>query len=92
MLADNLATMPRASDRAGHGAHVLAALWCSSSSPSRSWCSGLFPNQEQALYLTAVGLGLFMGAIGLFVAVFWQRRPSVAADAAALPASRGSSA
>ncbi len=35
---------------------------------------GLFPNQEQALYLTAVGLGLFMGAFHLFVMVFWQRR------------------
>ena len=35
---------------------------------------GPVPDQEQALYLTAVGLGLFMGALGLFVAVFWQRR------------------
>jgi hypothetical protein len=36
---------------------------------------GAVPNQEQALYLTAVALGLLMGALGLFVAVFW-RRPS----------------
>ena len=35
---------------------------------------GAAPDQEQALYLTAVGLGLFMGALGLFVAVFWRRR------------------
>jgi hypothetical protein len=33
---------------------------------------GVFPDQEQALYLTAVGLGLFMGSMGLFVAVFWS--------------------
>jgi hypothetical protein len=41
---------------------------------------GPFPSQEQALYLTAVGLGLFMSAIGLFVAVFWRRRLSIAGD------------
>jgi hypothetical protein len=33
---------------------------------------GPFPGQEQALYLTAVAVGLYMGAIALFVAVFWQ--------------------
>ena len=53
---------------------------------------GPFPNQEQALYLTAVALGLLMGALGLFVAVFWQRRPSVAADRGGVPASGGSGA
>ena len=52
---------------------------------------GLFPDQEQALYLTAVGLGLYMGAMGLFVMVFWQRRPQTAFDPAALPATGGSS-
>jgi hypothetical protein len=35
---------------------------------------GLFPDQESALYLTAVGLGLYMGAIGLFVMVFSRGR------------------
>ena len=40
---------------------------------------GPFPGQEPALYLTAVGLGLLMGALGLFVAVFWHRRPASAA-------------
>ena len=35
---------------------------------------GLFPDQEPALYLTAVGLGLYMGAIGLFVMVFSRGR------------------
>ncbi len=33
---------------------------------------GPFPDQEPALYLTAVAVGLYMGAISLFVAVFWQ--------------------
>jgi hypothetical protein len=37
---------------------------------------GPLPDREQALYLTAVGLGLFMGALGLFVSVFWARRPA----------------
>ncbi len=49
----------------------------------------LSPGQEQALYLTAVGLGLLMGALGLFVAVFWQRSPQTASDPAALPATGG---
>ena len=53
---------------------------------------GPFPDQEHALYLTAVGLGLFMGAMGLFVAVFWPGRPTVAAVRGDLPASQGSSA
>ncbi len=38
--------------------------------------SGLIPDREEALYLTAVGLGLFMAALGLFVTVFWQHRPA----------------
>ena len=33
---------------------------------------GPFPDQEQALYLTAVAIGLYIGAITLFVAVLWQ--------------------
>jgi hypothetical protein len=33
---------------------------------------GPFPDQEPALYLTAVAVGVYMGAIALFVAVFWQ--------------------
>jgi len=36
---------------------------------------GLFPDQTQALYLTAVGFGLYMGAIGLFATVFVKGRP-----------------
>jgi len=40
---------------------------------------GLFPGQEQALYVTAAALGLLMGALMLFVGVFWAR-PSVPAD------------
>jgi hypothetical protein len=51
-----------------------------------------FPDREQALYLTAVGLGLYMGAIGLFAMVFSQRHSQTASDPAALPATGGSSA
>lgn len=39
---------------------------------------GPFPNQEQALYLTAVALGLLMSALGMFVAVFWRQRSASA--------------
>ena len=39
---------------------------------------GLFPDQQEALYLSAVGLGLLMSALGLFVGAFWQGRPEVA--------------
>jgi FtsH-binding integral membrane protein len=53
---------------------------------------GLFPDQEPALYLTAVGLGLFMGALTLLFLVFSQRRPQTASDPAALPATGGSGA
>ncbi|HEU4673736.1 MAG TPA: hypothetical protein VFS32_12640 [Candidatus Limnocylindrales bacterium] len=35
---------------------------------------GLYPDQERALYLTAVALGLLMSALMLFVGVFWLRR------------------
>jgi hypothetical protein len=53
---------------------------------------GLFPDQEPALYLTAVGLGLVLGALTLLMLVFSQRRPHTASDPAALPATGGSSA
>jgi Na+/melibiose symporter-like transporter len=52
---------------------------------------GPFPNQEQALYLTAVGLGLYMGAMALFGMVFEQRPAQTASDPAELPATGGSS-
>jgi hypothetical protein len=39
---------------------------------------GVFPAQQEALYLSAVGLGLLMSALGLFVGVFWQQRPEAA--------------
>ena len=41
---------------------------------------GLVPDQEPALYLTAVGLGLYMGAIGLFAMVFSVGRPWTSAQ------------
>jgi hypothetical protein len=47
---------------------------------------GPAPDREQALYLTAVGLGLFMGAMGLFVAVFWPGGPQSASGPVDLPA------
>jgi len=47
---------------------------------------GPFPNQEQALYLTAVGLVLFVGAFTLLDLVVSQRRPLSASDSAALSA------
>jgi hypothetical protein len=53
---------------------------------------GLLPDQEPALYLTAVALGLVMGAFTLLWLVFSQRRPAMASDPAALPATGGSSA
>jgi hypothetical protein len=53
---------------------------------------GLFPDQEPALYLTAVGLGLFQGAFSLLMLVFSQGLPPTASDPAELPATRGSSA
>jgi hypothetical protein len=53
---------------------------------------GLFPDQEPALYLTAVGLGLFLGAFSLLMLVFSQGPPPTASDPAELPATGGSSA
>ena len=53
---------------------------------------GLLPAQEPALYLTAVALGLFMGAFTLLWLVFSQRRPQTASDPAELPATGGASA
>jgi len=53
---------------------------------------GLFPGQEQALYLTAVGLGLLLGVLSLLMLVFSQRRPQTAPDPVELPATGGSSA
>ncbi len=51
---------------------------------------GLFPDQEEALYLSAVGLGLFMSALGLFVGVFGP--PPEPVDAAERPARDGADA
>jgi len=90
-LAVNLATIPRAKIALVMGPtfwlpFVLAVLALA------LVVLGPFPDQEHALYLTAVALGLLMGALNLFVAVFWQRHPSVAADRGGPPASGGSSA
>jgi len=53
---------------------------------------GLFPDEEPALYLAAVVLGLFQGALILLMLVFPQRRRRTASDPAALPATAGASA
>jgi hypothetical protein len=39
---------------------------------------GLVPDQEPALYFTAVALGLFLAVLGLLLMVFSQRRPESA--------------
>jgi hypothetical protein len=53
---------------------------------------GPFPDQESAIYLTAVVLGLFVSAVALLMLVFLHRRPKTASNLAALPATGGSSA
>jgi hypothetical protein len=53
---------------------------------------GPFPDQEQALYLTAVGLGLFMGGLTLLFLVFSQGQPQMASGKMALPSTGDSSA
>jgi hypothetical protein len=51
---------------------------------------GLFPDQEPALYLTAVAVGLFGAALSLLGMVFLQGYASAAPDRAGLPATGGS--
>jgi len=85
-----LATAPRALVVLGAG----STIWLPTASLVLALALvvlGPFPDQEQALYLTAVGLGLFMGAIGLFALVFSQRRPAAPPDRAGLTAPGGSS-
>jgi hypothetical protein len=41
---------------------------------------GVAPAQDEALYLAAVGLGLFTAALSLFGLVFWQRRATQPGD------------
>jgi len=53
---------------------------------------GPVPDQEPALYLTAVELGLLGTAWTLLMLVFSQRRPQTPSDPAELPATGGSSA
>jgi hypothetical protein len=84
-LAANLASTPRAVIVLSYGTTIwlpTAALVLALSLV----LLGYFPDQEQALYLTAVGLGLFVSAMGLFVMVFGQRRPSAPSDQAGLAA------
>jgi hypothetical protein len=50
---------------------------------------GRLPDQEQALYLTAVGLGLYSGAVALLFIAFSQGRPQPASGDRAGPADQG---
>jgi hypothetical protein len=52
---------------------------------------GLFPDQEPALYLTAVGLVLSLGALTLLLLVVSRRRLAAASGRAELPATGGPS-
>lgn len=47
---------------------------------------GLFPDQEPALYLTAVVLGLFLAALTLAYLIFGHRPAATASDEAEVPA------
>ena len=53
---------------------------------------GLFPDQEPAIYLTAVAVGLFGAALSLLPLAFSQGHPGAASDPAELHATGGSSA
>jgi hypothetical protein len=90
-LAATLAVTPRMVTVAVYG----SALWLPTAALVLALALvvlGFFPDQERALYLTAVGLGLFMSATGLFVMVFERRRPHTASDPTALGSSGGPSA
>jgi len=52
---------------------------------------GLVPDQEPALYLTAVALVLFLAAFAFLMLVFTQGRPQTTSGPAELPATGGSS-
>lgn len=52
---------------------------------------GVLPDQEPALYLTAVAVGLCGAPLGLIGLVFLQRYPAAAPDRAEMPATGGSS-
>ena len=90
-IAANLAATPRAKIVVVYG----STIWLPTASLVLSLALvalGLFPDREQALYLTAVGLGLFMSAMGLLVMVLWQRVPSAVSDRAGLAATGSSTA
>jgi hypothetical protein len=74
-LADNLATTPRALIVAV----MVPTFWVPFVLAVLALAAvvlDLFPGHEQALYLSAVALGLLMSALMLFVGVFWLRRPT----------------
>ena len=77
VLADNLATVPPALT----ALVMVSTIWLPLALLVLALALvalGPFPNQEQALYLTAAALGLLLSALGMFVEVFWRRRPASA--------------
>ena len=91
--ATALAGMPRAV--AMVLVQSVAVVWLSTASVVLALALvalGLFPDQEPALYLTAVAVGLSGAALSLLALVFLQPYPAVASDPAAIPATGGSSA
>ena len=77
VLADNLATVPPALT----ALVTVSTIWLPLALLVLALALvalGPFPSQEQALYLTAAALGLLMSALGMFVEVFWRRRPASA--------------
>jgi hypothetical protein len=88
-----LAATPRATAMAV--VQALPAVWLPTASIALALALvalGLLPDQEPAIYLTAVAVGLFGAAITLLGLVFLQPYPAAAADPAAMPATGGSSA
>jgi hypothetical protein len=72
-VADNLANTPRALIVAV----MLPTFWAPFLLLMAALLAvvlGAIPDHEQAIYLTAVALGLLMSALALFVGVFWLRR------------------
>lgn len=72
-VADNLANTPRALIVAV----MLPTFWAPFLLLVAALLAvvlGAVPDREQAIYLTAVALGLLMSALALFVGVFWLRR------------------
>ena len=87
--ADVFATTSLGRRSRWRGDALLAAHGAPRPRPRARSALGPLPDQEQALYLTAVGLGLFMGAVSLLSIAFSQGRPQPASGDRAGPADQG---